>query len=202
MMHCHDMAGGYNPRYVIDHDLDCSFRRVMSWLLLLPPLRRSDIDYLEAFSGWDTIDEFVYFAHHRVSIPPAAWIESCHAHGVPCYGTSHTKIFAVNCLTALLSIRFELQTDRLRGNTGTLITEHKSGAAENSALLSPVTSAKCISQLARIIAHYGFDGWFVNIEAPLAGGASQRISTQWPCFVIPMHQFCLLRRARRVWASL
>ena len=61
ILHCHDMAGGYNEL--------------------------ADETYLKAFTSWDKIDEFCYFGHHRVCIPPAAWVDACHAHGVPCYGT-------------------------------------------------------------------------------------------------------------------
>ena len=109
VLHCHDMAGGYNAR--------------------------ADVDYLAAFGGWASIDEFAYFGHHRVSIPPRAWVDACHANGVRCYGT--------------------------------LLTEHAQGARENTALLDGAAAVS--AQLAAMLEHYGFDGWFVNIEAPLQG---------------------------------
>ena len=65
VLHCHDMAGGYN--------------------------QLADDTYLRAFSGWGEIDVFVYFAHNRVSMPPQGWVEACHAHGVPCLATIITE---------------------------------------------------------------------------------------------------------------
>lgn len=62
---CHDMCGGYNPD--------------------------ADGRYLRAFSGWGRIDEFVYFSHHCVTVPPLGWIEACRAHGKPCLGTLITE---------------------------------------------------------------------------------------------------------------
>ncbi|KAK3246521.1 hypothetical protein CYMTET_43944 [Cymbomonas tetramitiformis] len=112
VLHCHDMAGGYNEK--------------------------ADGCYLRAFTSWAAVDEFVYFAHHRVSIPPPQWIEACHAHGVPCLAT--------------------------------LITEHEEGAVENSRLLDNAELAA--AQLAQMLVHYGHDGYLVNIEAPLPGGAA------------------------------
>ena len=51
----------------------------------------ADEGYLQAFSGWVAIDAFIYFAHHRVSLPPKCWIEACHARGLPCLGTLITE---------------------------------------------------------------------------------------------------------------
>ena len=65
VLHCHDCRGGYN---------ECA-----------------DGTYLRCFRGWDAIDVFCYFGHHRISMPPAAWVEACHARGVPCLGTIITE---------------------------------------------------------------------------------------------------------------
>ena len=112
VMHCHDMKGGYN--------------------------NVADGEYFEAFSSWDCIDEFCYFSHNRITIPPAKWINRAHEKGVLCLGT--------------------------------IITEHAKGVAENGLLLD--NAAKAAAQLARVCKHYAFDGYLVNIEAPLPGGAS------------------------------
>ncbi|KAK4531071.1 hypothetical protein CCYA_CCYA06G1928 [Cyanidiococcus yangmingshanensis] len=39
------------------------------------------------FREWSFIDDFVYFTHHCVSVPPTAWIEAAHRHGVRCLGS-------------------------------------------------------------------------------------------------------------------
>ena len=52
VLHCHDMRGGYNEH--------------------------ADIMYPRVFRGWGRIDVFVYFGHHRVSMPPKVWVLSPH----------------------------------------------------------------------------------------------------------------------------
>ena len=42
------------------------------------------------------------------------------------------------------------------------------GALENAALLD--NSVEVAEKLAAMLEYYGFDGWLVNIEAPLPGG--------------------------------
>ena len=111
VLHCHDMAGGYNPL--------------------------ADETYLRAFSGWGEIDVFVYFAHNRVSMPPQGWVEACHAHGVPCLAT--------------------------------IITEQDDG--ENDALLSHPEAA--VEALCALCEHHGFDGYLINLEAPVRGGVAR-----------------------------
>ncbi len=60
---CHDMAGGYN-----DDDR---------------PVQGSDNANAYALTDcWHCIDEFVYFSHHFVTLPPPGWINSAHRHGV------------------------------------------------------------------------------------------------------------------------
>ena len=107
VLHCHDMKGGY--------------------------CRSADEDYLAAFGGWEAIDVFVYFAHHRVCVPPRCWIDACHARGLPCLGT--------------------------------LITEGPSGARDNALMLQ--RSDDVAEKLTELCAAYGFDGWLINIEAPV-----------------------------------
>ena len=105
VLHCHDMMGGY--------------------------CQPADEGYLAAFSGWSSIDAFIYFAHHRVSMPPQCWIDACHARGLPCLGTFITE-----------------------GNDG-----------ENSKMLQH--NEETAERLTELAAVYGFDGWLINIEAPV-----------------------------------
>ena len=53
--------------------------------------KEADEDYLACFTSWASIDIFCYFSHHRVTVPPACWIEACHRNGVPCLGTLITE---------------------------------------------------------------------------------------------------------------
>lgn len=53
---CHDCRGGYNPL--------------------------ADDEYLNCFRGWEAVDVFVYFGHHRVSMPPRVWVEARRPRGL------------------------------------------------------------------------------------------------------------------------
>ena len=44
-----------------------------------------------SFRHWHSIDGFVYFSHHFVTIPPPMWIEAAHKHGCPVLGTFITE---------------------------------------------------------------------------------------------------------------
>ena len=107
VLHCHDMMGGYCPP--------------------------ADEGYLAVFRGWDAIDALIYFAHHRVGLPPQCWIDACHARGIPCLGT--------------------------------LITEGPAGAQDNATLVQ--RADEVAERLTDLCAAYGFDGFLINIEAPV-----------------------------------
>jgi len=57
---------------------------------------------------------------------------------------------------------------------GTIITEHAVGLLENELLLCDVEGIA--DQLISLSHYYGFDGWLVNIEAPLPCESSQRFA--------------------------
>lgn len=67
---CHDMQGGYlDDRFVQGTSDQASFRL---W-------------------RWDTIDTFVYFSHHLVTIPPPSWICAAHRNNTKVLGTFITE---------------------------------------------------------------------------------------------------------------
>lgn len=39
-----------------------------------------------AFCYWQFVDSFIYFTHHRISIPTTWWTNTCHLNGVPMLG--------------------------------------------------------------------------------------------------------------------
>lgn len=71
---CHDMAFGYLDDSACD-----------GWRGSVP----SPDQY--TFLYWNSIDEFVYFSHHFITVPPCNWVETAHAHGVAIYGTLITE---------------------------------------------------------------------------------------------------------------
>ncbi|TRY59587.1 hypothetical protein DNTS_003878 [Danionella cerebrum] len=66
----HDMMGGY---------LDDRF------------IQGAEVEAPYAFYHWEYIDIFNYFSHHMVTIPPAAWTNAAHKHGVLSIGTFITE---------------------------------------------------------------------------------------------------------------
>ncbi|XP_004363545.1 endo-beta-N-acetylglucosaminidase [Capsaspora owczarzaki ATCC 30864] len=75
---CHDMMGGY-----LDSDA------------LVQGQPRSAVRNLNEPSynmvHWQTVDQFVYFSHHLVTIPPPGWTNAAHKHGVQVLGTFITE---------------------------------------------------------------------------------------------------------------
>ena len=53
---------------------------------------------------------------------------------------------------------------------GTLIFEGGAAAGDVTALLSNIDSS--VEKLCALCEHFGFDGWLINLEAPIAGGAA------------------------------
>ncbi|KAI9205145.1 glycosyl hydrolase family 85-domain-containing protein [Polychytrium aggregatum] len=103
-------------------------------------------DNLYSFQYWQFVDIFIYFSHARGAVPPVNWTNAAHRNGV--------KMLA------------------------TLITEWEPGVSENLKLIygpdyiEGITDEEAFSpffadKLVEIAQFYKFDGWFINIEAPL-----------------------------------
>lgn len=73
---CHDMVGGYTPGDYPHFGL-CDPSSAVDSVL--------GMSYTVSY--WHLVDYFVYFAHHRVSVPPKEWINAAHREGVPILGT-------------------------------------------------------------------------------------------------------------------
>ncbi|KAF0296327.1 Cytosolic endo-beta-N-acetylglucosaminidase [Amphibalanus amphitrite] len=70
---CHDMKGGYlDDRWYGGHNDPSAY----------------------TFYHWSLVDEFVYFSHELVTVPPCAWVDAAHIHGVAIYGTLMTEFDA------------------------------------------------------------------------------------------------------------
>ncbi len=111
--------------------------------------------------------KFVRTGHHRVCIPPAQWIEDCHTNAVPCYGTLLTEHGVRHCLSMLVVPHTRAVSFKLTWYMYVLLID-QGGALENAALLD--NAVDVAEKLAAMLEYYGFDGWLVNIEAPLPGG--------------------------------
>lgn len=110
---CHDFKGGYlNDKY---H-------------------QGTDESHVYYFRQWSMIDIFIYFSHHRITIPPSSWINIAHKNGVKILGTIITE------------------GDEGTEETMTLIY----GQNDNQMYYA--------DKLIDIAVTYGFDGWLLNIE--------------------------------------
>ncbi|GMG23466.1 unnamed protein product [Ambrosiozyma monospora] len=121
LMVCHDFKNGYqhnedeNPLGYFPH----------------PSGHRYFIQYPQF------VDKFVYFSHHRISVPPSSWVNMCHKNGIKCFGTI---IFEGN------NLHDWEQLDKLVS----FDTE------ENS--------FKFVEMLVLLVEYFGFDGYLLNIE--------------------------------------
>nr|XP_055175968.1 cytosolic endo-beta-N-acetylglucosaminidase isoform X3 [Nyctereutes procyonoides] len=114
---CHDMMGGY---------LDDKF------------IQGAAAHNPYCFYHWQSIDIFVYFSHHTVTIPPVGWTNAAHRHGVCVLGTFITE-----------------------WKEGERLCEAFLAGDERS-------YQAVADQLVLIAQFFRFDGWLINIENSLS----------------------------------
>ncbi len=135
LMVCHDYKGGYTERW---HSLSYTF------------------------NFWSAVESFIYFSHHRVTLPPPAWTTAAHRQGVKMLGT-------------LIFEHDSSVEDNLRILIGRIPTTNDTSHPSHQTPLSgriPVSSSYA-SALARLARERNFDGYLLNFEYPLLGGAEQ-----------------------------
>ncbi|KAH8115639.1 glycosyl hydrolase family 85-domain-containing protein [Phellopilus nigrolimitatus] len=111
------------------------------------------------FNFWDRCDTFIYFSHHRVTIPPPGWINAAHKHGVKMLGV-------------LIFEHHESAEDILRLLVGKLPKSRTgtSGPSSNTGLPVSPHYARLLADLAH---ERGFDGYLLNFEYPFEGRSEQ-----------------------------
>ncbi|KAI0771690.1 glycosyl hydrolase family 85-domain-containing protein [Trametes elegans] len=118
------------------------------------------------FNFWGHCDTFIYFSHHRVTIPPSGWTTAAHRHGVKMLGT-------------LIFEHTDSEADCLRLLVGPLPKSLTGPAKSNVNMTLPV-SPHYARVLADLAYQRGFDGYLLNIETALRGGVEQtRALTLW-----------------------
>ncbi|EIN04359.1 hypothetical protein PUNSTDRAFT_55625 [Punctularia strigosozonata HHB-11173 SS5] len=114
------------------------------------------------FNFWPLCDSFIYFSHHRVTIPPPGWSTAAHRQGVKMLGT--------------LIFEGDGEADCLRLLVGRLPSNVTGSSAGDTLPFSPYY-ARVLADLAY---QRGFDGYLLNFECPLRGGLEQtRALTAW-----------------------
>ncbi|KIP07565.1 glycoside hydrolase family 85 protein [Phlebiopsis gigantea 11061_1 CR5-6] len=132
LLACHDYKGGYTEK---------------------PEARAY------TFNFWSLCDTFIYFSHHRVTIPPSGWINAAHRQGVKMLGT-------------LIFEHQESEAECLRLLVGRL-PQSQSGPAHPNAMRSLPVSPHYARLLAELAQQRGFDGYLLNVEVPLRGSVEQ-----------------------------
>ncbi|KAH8105427.1 glycosyl hydrolase family 85-domain-containing protein [Cristinia sonorae] len=129
---CHDYKGGY----------------------IESPSHRS-----YTFNFWSHCDTFIYFSHHRVTVPPSGWITAAHRQGVKMLGT-------------LIFEHDTSEEDCLRLLIGRL-PKSKSGPLQTPEQMTIPISPHYARLLASLAKQRGFDGYLLNFEYPLRGAVEQ-----------------------------
>jgi mannosyl-glycoprotein endo-beta-N-acetylglucosaminidase len=114
------------------------------------------------------------FSHNRVTIPPPSWINAAHRHGVKILGVLYALsdvLILINILTFRIFEHNEDVPDLVRLLSG------PDFAIEND----PSTPSEYYSFILADLAHQrGFDGFLLNFEQSLPGGAQQASAlTKW-----------------------
>ncbi|GAA5893259.1 uncharacterized protein JCM6883_007612 [Sporobolomyces salmoneus] len=117
---CHDYKGGYSE---------------------------SDLERGYTFQFWHLCDTYIYFSHHRVSLPPPAVIRTAHRHGTRVFGT----------------LIFEWDAGRAD------IIELVSRGETEETVRFDVLDFRYADQLVDLAVERGFEGWLVNVEVELGG---------------------------------
>ncbi|KAJ3253423.1 hypothetical protein HK103_000692 [Boothiomyces macroporosus] len=108
----------------------------------------SDTQYTLQY--WKYVDIFIYFSHHRITIPPVTWTNAAHRNSVLSLGT-----FIVEWgegIPEVLKLMY--------------------GPNYNPDLPSTQRDFDChyADRLVDLAVYYNFDGWLINIESPLPSG--------------------------------
>ncbi|OBZ65487.1 Cytosolic endo-beta-N-acetylglucosaminidase 2 [Grifola frondosa] len=117
------------------------------------------------FNFWPYCDTFIYFSHHRITVPPSGWTNAAHRNGVRMLGT--------------LIFESSGEEDCLRLLVGAL-PKCKTGPAIPHGDTSLPLSPHYAYLLAELAYQRGFDGYLLNFECPLRGRLEQtRILAAW-----------------------
>ncbi|KAJ4494824.1 glycosyl hydrolase family 85-domain-containing protein [Lentinula edodes] len=111
------------------------------------------------FNFWSSCETFVYFSHHRVTIPPPGWINASHRQGVKILGT--------------LIFEGGGEQDSLRLLVGKLPKSRTGPVSQPTTPTSLPLSPHYARILADLAKKRGFDGYLLNFECPLVGGIEQ-----------------------------
>ncbi|KAJ7618476.1 glycoside hydrolase family 85 protein [Roridomyces roridus] len=138
------------------------------------------------FNFWSSADIFIYFSHHRVTVPPPGWITAAHRQGVKMLGT--------------LIFEGGGEEDCLKLLVGRL-PKSKTGPAQQSSDFRSLPLSPHYARVLADLAHQrGFDGYLLNFECPLQGGVEQtRALSAWITLLVDELKLKIGTHAEVVW---
>ncbi|KAF9996722.1 hypothetical protein BGZ80_009416 [Entomortierella chlamydospora] len=122
----------------------------------------NDYSTIYSIQYWNHVDTFIYFSHSRVTIPPPVWTNAAHKNGVRCLGTIITEWMA--------SV---METDEMVSGPDQALADEDGNDTVDRRWFSRTYADKLVD----LAVYYKFDGWFINIESILRGGAKQANQT-------------------------
>ncbi|KAI7828097.1 glycosyl hydrolase family 85-domain-containing protein [Gamsiella multidivaricata] len=122
----------------------------------------NDYNTIYSIQYWNYIDTFIYFSHYRITIPPPVWTNAAHKNGVRCLGTIITEW-----------LEGVLETDEMVSGPGQEFVNEDGDDVVDRRWFSRTYADKLVD----MAVYYKFDGWFINIESILRGGAKQANQT-------------------------
>ncbi|KAJ7031144.1 glycosyl hydrolase family 85-domain-containing protein [Mycena alexandri] len=138
------------------------------------------------FNFWSAADVFIYFSHHRVTVPPPGWITAAHRQGVKMLGT--------------LIFEGSGEDDCLRLLVGRL-PKSKTGPARQPPNFRSLPLSPHYARVLADLAHQrGFDGYLLNFECPLRGGIEQtRAVAAWITLLVDEMKSKIGPHAEAIW---
>lgn len=118
----------------------------------------NDYDKIYSIQYWNHVDIFIYFSHYRITIPPPVWTNAAHKNGVRSIGTIITE-----WLPGIL------ETDEMVSGPNQALADENGNDTVDRRWFSKTYADKLVD----LAVYYKFDGWFINIESIMRGGAKQ-----------------------------
>ncbi|KIY45738.1 hypothetical protein FISHEDRAFT_66793 [Fistulina hepatica ATCC 64428] len=126
---------------------------------LMGGYKEQPLAFSYTFNFWSLCENFVYFSHHRVTIPPPGWVNAAHRQGVKILGT--------------LIFEASAAEDCLRLLVGQLPQSPQGTVTRSKVIQSVPISPHYARVLAELAEQRGFDGYLLNFECPLHGRVEQ-----------------------------
>ncbi|CAH7671142.1 glycosyl hydrolase family 85-domain-containing protein, partial [Phakopsora pachyrhizi] len=128
-----------------------------------------------SFEWLGPTDKFIYFSHHRVTVPPTQWINACHNHGTKVLGTLIFEWDKIDEIDLLL----RGPSDPPRS------TNYYLPLSQSDQKYTPLISTYFADRLIDLALELDLHGWLINVEVdlpkydPIRSGSISRSLKIW-----------------------